>query len=393
MTGPVTSPVSSPVSSPADLAGRPVAVLVCRAGEPPLGGDEAVAEAGGLAIVAGTGAAAAAAALTTAERVWTLPTGPGLQVAALTARLAPVLAASPLVVLPASADGRDLAPRLAAALGRPLLAAATRVRLAEAPGRSGAAEVAAVLARAGERLALPVRVTGGAVATLLPGVRSVVPVAGAPAVVPLPEPPAGALATSLPGPAGGPPGGGMSAADVEVIEVLEPDAATMDLAEAPRVLAGGAGLVPAGADEATGRAVFEVLAGVAAALGASVGATRVATDAGWLGADRQIGTTGITLDPQVYVALGISGASQHTGGIGTPARIVSVNTDASCPMTAMATLGLVTDARALLAELARRLGVPVPPEAGLPDPETDVDPDPDHAAASTDAATAEEVPA
>jgi len=83
----------------------------------------------------------------------------------------------------------------------------------------------------------------------------------------------------------------------------------------------------------------------------------VATDAGWTGYERQIGTTGVTVDPDLYVALGVSGAAQHTGGIGSPRHLVSVNTDPSCPMTAMADLGLVTDARALLAELARRLGV------------------------------------
>ncbi|MFO7251456.1 MAG: FAD-binding protein, partial [Actinomycetes bacterium] len=84
------------------------------------------------------------------------------------------------------------------------------------------------------------------------------------------------------------------------------------------------------------------------------------TDAGWAGHDRQIGTTGVAIDPDLYIAFGVSGASQHTGGLGSPRHVVSVNTDPHCPMTAMADLGLVTDARALLVELARRLGVAVP---------------------------------
>jgi electron transfer flavoprotein alpha subunit len=88
----------------------------------------------------------------------------------------------------------------------------------------------------------------------------------------------------------------------------------------------------------------------------------VATDAGWTGYERQIGTTGVTVEPDLYVALGVSGATQHTGGLGTPRHVVSVNTDPSCPMTAMADLGLVTDARALLVELARRLGVETTPD-------------------------------
>jgi electron transfer flavoprotein alpha subunit len=134
----------------------------------------------------------------------------------------------------------------------------------------------------------------------------------------------------------------------------------MDLADATRVLGGGAGLVPRDADDEQARAVFAVLAGVAAALGASMGATRVATDAGWTGHERQIGTTGVAIDPELYVAFGVSGASQHTGGLGQPDHIVSVNIDASAPLTAMADLGLVTDATALLVRLAERLGVEVP---------------------------------
>jgi electron transfer flavoprotein alpha subunit len=99
---------------------------------------------------------------------------------------------------------------------------------------------------------------------------------------------------------------------------------------------------------------------VSSALGASMGATRVVTDAGWVGFERQIGTTGVTINPDLYVAFGISGASQHTGGLGAPKHIVSVNIDPSCPMTAMADLGLVTDAGELLRVLAGRLGIEVP---------------------------------
>ncbi len=136
----------------------------------------------------------------------------------------------------------------------------------------------------------------------------------------------------------------------------------MDLADAARVLGGGAGLVPRGAGEEQARAVFALLVQVAAALGASAGATRVVTDAGWTRPERQIGTTGVTIDPDLYLALGVSGASQHTGGLGAPRHVVSVNTDPSCPMTAIADLGLICDAPALLVRLADRLSVPVAPE-------------------------------
>jgi electron transfer flavoprotein alpha subunit len=142
--------------------------------------------------------------------------------------------------------------------------------------------------------------------------------------------------------------------DAERLAVLEPNPETMDLAEAARVVGGGAGLVAQDDDE-TG--TFALLRAVAARLGATTGATRVITDAGWMHHDRQIGTTGVSISPDLYLAFGVAGASQHTGGLGNPKHVISVNTDPSCPMTAMADLGLVTDARALLDELADRLGV------------------------------------
>lgn len=325
------------MSAPGPGAEGPVAVIVARSGRLPTGADEAVAEAEGRAVVVGTGPEEAAAGLSSARLVWwaETPTGP----ARLAAGLAPVVEPSPLVVLPASPDGRDLAPRLAARLGRPLLAGAVACSLRD--GRP-----TADLLRADGRVVVPVTAGGAAVATLWPGARSPEPVGSPADVVRLSFPDTGAD-----------PGD-----DPEVLELIEPDPATMDLAEAPRVVGGGAGLVPAGATEEQARAVFALLSAVAAALGASAGATRVVTDAGWLGYDRQIGTTGVTLDPQLYVALGVSGASQHVGGLGAPAHVVSVNVDPSCPMTAMADLGLVTDALGLLVELAHRLGVPVPAE-------------------------------
>jgi electron transfer flavoprotein alpha subunit len=144
-----------------------------------------------------------------------------------------------------------------------------------------------------------------------------------------------------------------------MIALVEPDVHTMDLSDAARVVSGGAGLA-AGLDDRRATETFAVLGQVAAALGGSAGATRVATDAGWTGYERQIGTTGVTIAPALYIALGVSGAAQHVGGLGNPRQVISVNTDSAAPMTAMADLGLVTDARSLLVELARRLGVDVP---------------------------------
>ena len=237
---------------------------------------------------------------------------------------------------------------------RALLAGAVRVAL------EGDRPVADLL-RVDGRVVVPASVPGPAVATLWPGSRSAGPT--------VTDEAGGGRRRGRRGRRARPVGLDLGigapvgvAAGVEPAGLVEPDPATMDLADARRVVAGGAGLVPAGAGDDRARAIFSLLAEVAAALGAAAGATRVVTDAGWLGYERQIGTTGVALDPELYVALGISGASQHVGGIGDPARVVSVNIDPSCPMTGRADLGLVTDAPQLLVELAGRLAVPVPPE-------------------------------
>ena len=321
----------------------PIAIVVARSGQLPMGADEAVAEAGGRVLVVGERALEAARSLTTASHAWTAETQRGLRPGGLARALAPSLSDVPLVILPASPDGRDLAPRLAAELDLPLLANAHSVRI---DTEASQLAVTAVLSRVQGRIDLPVTVESPAVATLVPGMAGSVPTGQrctfAAFTPPLNTP--GAL-----------PGG-----DVEVVQVLEPDPDTMDLAEAARVLAGGAGLVPREAGADAGPAAMSLLQAVASALGASTGATRVVTDAGWVGFERQIGTTGVSIDPDLYVAFGISGASQHTGGLGSPTHIVSVNIDPSCPMTAMADLALVTDAGELLRVLAERLGIDVP---------------------------------
>jgi electron transfer flavoprotein alpha subunit len=326
-----------------------LAVVVARSGELPPGALEAITEAGGAVLVIGDGAQAAVATATAAPatrttpatRAWWCDTGPGLHPAALAAQLRPVLAGVALLVLPGTPDGRDLAPRLAAALDRPLLANACR---AQADGGT----VRADLCRLDDRIIIPAEADGPVVVTLAPGTGTIGPpprTAGPPSgpvaatELALPEPPAGLV-------------------DVTVLEVLEPDPSTMDLAEAPLVFGGGAGLA-AGLDFPAAQAAFGLLTRVAAAVGASAGATRVATDAGWIGHDRQIGTTGVSVRPKLYVAFGVSGATQHTGGLGAPDHIASINTDPHCPMTAMSSLGIIADARGTLAELAAALGVEV----------------------------------
>ncbi len=309
---------------PGDHIGMLAAVPV-RAGQLPRGGAEAVAEAGGRVLLVGDDVMAAAAALTgVASRVQAWEAGayaPAAWASAL-ATWAPVRAAT-VVVLPASPDGRDLAPRLAHALGRELFAGAVRV------GPDGVE-----VARSGGLVVESHTPAGPFVATLQPGARGVPPVgAGAP------PPPVERIDPPL----------CAGAADAVVVTVLPPDPATVDLSEARRIVAGGVGL--GGADH------FALLAQVAPALGASPGATRPIADAGWVPFERQIGTTGTVVDPDVYVALGISGAVQHVSGLGDPRLVIAVNLDSSCPMMEMADVAIVADAPAVLDALAARLGL------------------------------------
>jgi electron transfer flavoprotein alpha subunit len=316
-----------------------VAVITVRAGRLPIGAPEVVTEAGGRVVVVGDDAESALRSLTGVTYGRFAETGREFRPAAVAAALRDVVAEDTLVLLPASPDGRDLAPRLAAATGRPLVA-----RALTATWDDEGLGVRASVARIDDRVLIDVVVPGPAVVTLAVGGRHA-PHAG------LGDGSPDAVVEELSLRFDGP-----HRCDPELIELLEPDLRTMDLADATRVVAGGAGLV-AGFDDRRATATFSLLSAVAAALGGSAGATRVATDAGWTGYERQIGTTGVTIDPDLYVAFGISGAAQHTGGLGAPRHVVSVNTDPSCPMTAMADLGLVTDGGELLIEVARRLGV------------------------------------
>lgn len=314
-----------------------IAVVVVRDGQLPLGGDEAVAEAGGRAMLAGTDPRAAAGELTGIAVEATVIDLHDFCPAAWAATLAPLLAGESHIVLPGSPDGRDLAPRLAALLDRPLHAGAIsitpqRIDLA----RKGATEL--------HRMAPGPEF----VATLLPGVRGV-------AVDPATPPP-----TIIEAIGGATPMQQGTVVDATVVEVLPPDPASIDLSEAPRIVAAGAGLDHA--DRIT------QLTRIGTAIGASTGATRVVTDRGWVAHARQIGTTGVVVDPQLYLAFGISGAVQHTSGLGNPDHTISVNTDAHCPMMQLADLAIVADANATLDHLERLLVSDHTPEPA-PDPE------------------------
>ena len=135
--------------------------------------------------------------------------------------------------------------------------------------------------------------------------------------------------------------------DPEVVCEETPDATSIDLSLAGAVLAGGGGIADA--------EHFAQLNEVAQLIGMSIGASRVATDAGWAPMSRQIGTTGVAIRPQVYVAIGISGAVQHTGGLLGEPRVLAVNTDPYCPLMQRADVAIVSDAPAVVEELHKLL--------------------------------------
>ena len=111
-----------------------------------------------------------------------------------------------------------------------------------------------------------------------------------------------------------------------------------ELTEAAIVVSGGRG---------TG-GNFEPVEAFADALGAAVGASRAAVDSGWMPHSFQVGQTGKTVSPQLYVANGISGAIQHRAGMQTSKTIVAVNKDEEAPMFELVDFGVVGDLHAVL---------------------------------------------
>jgi electron transfer flavoprotein alpha subunit len=121
----------------------------------------------------------------------------------------------------------------------------------------------------------------------------------------------------------------------KVLEVLQAAQGKVDLSQADIIVAGGRGLAS--------KEKFQIILDLAEALGAAVGASRPVTDGGWLPKEHQIGSSGQTVAPKLYIACGISGAIQHLVGMSNSGCIVAINKDPNAPIFSIADYGIVGD--------------------------------------------------
>jgi electron transfer flavoprotein alpha subunit len=215
------------------------------------------------------------------------------------------------IVFAASAMGRDLAPRVAARLG---VACATDVT---AVGVEGGKVTVTRPVYAGKALQKVTLSGGPAIVSIRPNTfRADGRTGGSAEVVTIPVPSFDPRVT--------------------VREIKTPPVAALDVTEAPIVVSGGRGLKEP--------ANFKLIEELAAAFGgAAVGASRAVVDAGWREHGAQVGQTGKTVAPSLYVAVGISGAIQHLAGMRTSKVIVAINKDKDAPIFKVADYGIVGD--------------------------------------------------
>lgn len=222
-----------------------------------------------------------------------------------------IKAESPDVVFfGASATGRDLAPRVSAALEVGLASDCTSVEL------DGDKLVVTRPVFAGKAFTKVAFLSSPAVATIRPNVLPVGDASGA-----------AAEEVDLAADFGD--------AKAKIVDMETPSSAKLDLTEADRIVSGGRGM-----KNAENFAILEALADV---IDATVGASRAAVDSGFAVQSMQVGQTGKVVNPTLYIACGISGAIQHLAGMRTSKIIVAINKDAEAPIFTKADYGIVGD--------------------------------------------------
>jgi electron transfer flavoprotein alpha subunit len=250
---------------------------------------------------------------------------PGAPVAAAVAALVAAGNGPDVILFPATYDGRDIAARLSVKLDRPVLT--NVVGLSEGDG--GLVSQHAIF---GGSQVLSARFTGEGPHIFVVRAKSFAA-----------EPTGGAAAAVVAAPA--PDTGAANAAKIVARHVEERIGPKLD--EADVVVSGGRGL-----GEKEQYALIEELATL---LHGAAGASRAIVDAGWVPYSHQVGQTGKTVKPTVYIACGISGATQHMVGMKNSKNIVAINKDQDAPIFSVADLGIVGDVHKVLPKLIEAL--------------------------------------
>jgi electron transfer flavoprotein alpha subunit len=229
-----------------------------------------------------------------------------------------------IVIFGATPLGRDLAPRVASTVRAGLTADCTDLEIGE--------HVEPVSGQKYDKLLYQIRPAfgGNIIATIVNPERWPQMATVREGVMRMPEADAtrrGEIVRFTPG----------LAADDFVLKILDYTATArkVNLKAARVIVAGGAGV--------GGKENFRLIWNLAGALGAAVGASRAAVDSGWIDKDHQVGQTGTTVRPALYIAAGISGAVQHRAGMSEAQKIVALNSDPHAPIFDVAHYGIVGD--------------------------------------------------